>query len=142
MAKVVNCVVFTGCLDLSEPTVILPAEVLPCQRLLAPAFPAPLFRVMSLYLISDIHSASNIYYVRLLEWGVAWLPFLTGSDSSIVRVHHHATSCQIHTTLLTSVALSKVQLFPSMMLQRSQLHRKVDYISRTRIKSMILLLSV
>ena len=75
MAKVINCVVFTRCLHLSEPAVILPAEVLPCWHLLSPAFQAPMFRVEILNLISAIPSAINVYYVRLLEWGVAWLPF-------------------------------------------------------------------
>ena len=41
----------------------------------SPAFPAPTFRVEILNLISGIRSAINVYYVRLLEWGVAWLPF-------------------------------------------------------------------
>lgn len=103
----------------------------------SPAFPAPLFRGKNLNLIYDIRSASNIYYVRLLEWGVAWLPFLTCSDSSMLRMRNQAASCQTHTTSLISVPLFEVQLFPFAMLQRSWLDREMEFISRTRIKPVI-----
>ena len=101
----------------------------------SPAFPAPIFRAKSLNLISGIRSTSIIYYVRLLGWGVAWLPFLPGS---IFRMRIQATSCQTHTTFIISVPLSEVQLFPFVMLQKSNLYRKMEFITRTRIRPVVL----